>query len=145
MEEIFRNWVLAVIVNEKWEVLMGLSPKHGWYKFPQWWIDKKESAREGVKRELKEELNLELHDEDILEEYEEKPYYYYPKELNFQNWFVGQKFTVFKIKYNDTMNIVPQDDEFENMVRIDPKKFDSLDTIYRKQAYQEALKLCWLF
>ena len=40
------------------------------------------------------------------------------------------------------MNIVPQDDEFESMVRIDPKTFDSLDTIYRKQAYLEALKLC---
>jgi len=40
------------------------------------------------------------------------------------------------------MNIVPQNDEFENMIRINPKKFDSLDTIYRKQAYQETLKLC---
>lgn len=144
MEETFRLAVMAILVNNKNEILIGSSPRDGGYKFPQGGLDGGETYLEGIKREVMEELGLELNDEDILEEYNEKVRYYYPNKFNPNTPHVGQEQVVFKIKYNDNMVLIPQDDEFEKLIWIDPKELNKYDTQHRTEAYKKALELCCL-
>ena len=141
MEEKFRLAVMAVIVNEKNQVLIGSSPRDGGYKFPQGGVDMGETFLEAIKREVMEELGLDLNDKDILEEYSEKVNYHYP--IKFEN-LIGQSQVVFKIKYNKNMKLIPQDNEFEELMWINPKELEKYDTKHRILAYKRALELCKL-
>lgn len=143
MKENFRSAVMAVIVNDENKILIGSSPRDGGYKFPQGGKNEGESFRECVIRELKEELGLDLNDEDILEEYLEKVRYYYLKIDSHTNQ-VGQEQTVFKIKYRKDMILIPQDNEFGELIWIDPKDLQNYDIRHRAPAYLKAIKLCKL-
>lgn len=144
MVESFRPAVMAVLVNDENKILIGSSPRDGGYKFPQGGLDKGESSLEGIKREVMEELGLDLKEEDILEEYNEKVKYYYPNKYNPNNNHVGQEQIIFKIKYRENMNLIPQDNEFEELIWICAKDLDKYDTQHRTEAYKKALELCCL-
>jgi putative (di)nucleoside polyphosphate hydrolase len=134
----YRKAVMAVIINEKNEILIGSSPRDGGYKFPQGGVDKGEKSIQTLKRELNEELNINVIQSDILEEYKEKVKYKNPPEKH----YFGQEMIVFKIKYNNTMKFEIQDDEFEELIWIKPKELEKFNTMHRKKAYIRALELC---
>jgi putative (di)nucleoside polyphosphate hydrolase len=134
----FRQAILAIIVNDRGNILIGSSPRDGGYNFPQGGIDEGEIPRNTVFRELKEELNLDLEDTDILFESSEKVSYLNPPE----KYYVGQKMIVFKIKFRENMVLSPQDNEFEELLWINPIDLDNYDTMHRFPAYKNALKLC---
>lgn len=142
MDKSFRTAVMAVFVNDENKVLIGSSPRDGGFKFPQGGLNKGENSLDGLKREVKEELGLDLDDEDILEEHSEKVWYHYPDNSIYQENYIGQEQVVFKIRYHSEMIIVPQDDEFDSLIWIYPKDIEHYDTQYRTEAYKKALELC---
>lgn len=142
MNKSFRTAVMAIFVNNEHKVLIGSSPRDGGYKFPQGGLDKGETTIEGLKREIKEELGLDLNSEDILEEYFEKVRYHYPEGSIYSTNYIGQEQVVFKIKHRNEMIITPQNDEFDNLIWIYPKDIEHYDTQYRAEAYKKALELC---
>lgn len=145
MVEIFRPAIVAIFVNDENKVLIGSSPRDGGYKFPQGGIDDGETPFDTVKREVMEELGVVIEDDDIVQMFEEKVWYYYPGKVDPSNrGFVGQEFVVFKIKFRDSMKFEPQDDEFDVLEWIDVSEFEKMDTRHRRDAYKRALELCGL-
>ena len=57
----FRIAAMAVIVNDRNQILIGSSPRDGGYKFPQGGLEPNEDAISGIKRELNEELGYTHH------------------------------------------------------------------------------------
>jgi len=149
MVEKYRKAVIAVIYNFNGKVLIGNSPRDGGYKFPQGGMDEGEIPIETLFREVKEELNLDLKLEDIVFESKKVVKYNYDKSKLDKNHpyyhYKGQEQYVFKIKYRKDMIISPQDDEFERMIWINPKKdLDKYNFSHRFDAYKKALKICGL-
>lgn len=142
MKENLRPAVMAVIFNLENKVLIGSSPRDGGFKFPQGGRDKGETPLQTIKRELKEELDLEIEDKDIIFQSEKEVKYNYLTE-NIKG-FTGQKQFVFKIKYRDDMKIEPQDEEFDKLIWIKPNELNKYDFRHRLFAYREALILCGL-
>jgi len=141
MNSQFRIGVMAVIVNDKNRVLIGSSPRDGGFKFPQGGLDPGEDALTGVKRELNEELGISITDNDILKIHTEKVKYLYPKEDSYYI-FKGQELSVIQIKYNASMKLIPQDDEFDKLYWIKPTELSTYNTYFRANAYNKALKIC---
>ena len=140
-KDIFRIAVMAVIVNEKNQVLIGSSPRDGGYKFPQGGLDPKEDVITGIKRELNEELGIRFLDTDIEALFDEKVSYIFPPE---DPYFIykGQELSVVKICFNDSWKLIPQDDEFDELHWIYPQDLHNYNTNFRHKAYRRALKLC---
>lgn len=139
-----RKATMAVIVNSENKFLIGSSPRDGGFKFPQGGLDEGETLFEGIKREVLEEIGLELLDSDVIDNFDEKVKYLYDKSNTVYKNYIGQEQSVFKINFRGDMVIVPQDDEFEELVWISIEEFDSFDFKHRKQAYFRALELCGL-
>ena len=101
MGKIYRQAVMAVIINEESKVLIGYSPRDKSYKFPQGGLEDEEDLITGIKRELKEELNYHLLHDHILEVYEEKVSFqfvlHHDKETGFCNFFDKNIFNFFTI------------------------------------------------
>lgn len=133
---------MAVMVNHKNEVLIGSSPRDGGYKFPQGGLDKDEYFIDGIIRELKEELAIDITEKDILESYAETVSYIYPNEDRYI--FKSQELNIVKVKFNHNMILIPQDDEFENLVWISPSDLPTYNTYFRAEAYLRALEICGL-
>ena len=139
----FRIGVMAIIVNNKNQVLIGSSPRDGGFKFPQGGLEPNEDPFTGIKRELNEELGIFILDEDILQLHSEKVHYLYPPEDPYYI-YKGQQLSVIKIQYNNTMQLIPQDDEFEELYWINPSDLQSYDVGFRINAYTRAVELCGL-
>lgn len=139
----FRIAVMAILVNKNGEVLIGSSPRDCGFKFPQGGLLENEDALTGVKRELNEELGITISDADIEYLCQEKVRYYYPPQ---DTYFIykGQELSVVKIRYNDSMNLVPQDDEFDELHWIQPNELARFEVKFRLEAYTRALELCEL-
>jgi len=142
MGKIYRQAVMAVIINEASQVLIGYSPRDKSYKFPQGGLEEKEDIIEGIRRELKEELNYDLSHDHVLEIYEEKVRYPFPP--NCHPLFKGQELSIVKIRHRIDTDTVPQDDEFDELIWIDPKDVTSYNYEYRSEAYKKALIICGL-
>lgn len=142
-KDTFRIAVMAVIVNKKNQVLIGSSPRDGGYKFPQGGLDPEEDIVSGIKRELNEELGIHLSDTDIEILFNEKVSYIYPPE---DPYFIykGQELSVVKISYNNSWELIPQDDEFDELHWINPTDLQNYNTNFRLKAYLRALELCGL-
>ena len=143
MRDQFRIAVLAILVNKEGKVLIGSSPRDGGYKFPQGGLLKNEDVITGIKRELNEELGILISNADIIYIANEKVIYYYPSEDPYYI-YKGQELSVVKIQYNTSMQLIPQDDEFDELYWIDPNKLHEFDTKFRTKAYRKALELCQL-
>ena len=139
----FRIAAMAVIVNDQNNVLIGSSPRDGGFKFPQGGLESNEDPLTGIKRELKEELGISISNKDILKVISEKVQYLYPPE---DPYFIykGQRLSVIKVRYNTSMKLIPQDDEFEELCWIQPKELKNYDVGFRFEAYLKALELCEL-
>lgn len=137
-----RKAVMAVIVNNENKVLIGSSPRDGGYKFPQGGLDKGEHFIDGIVRELKEELAIDITTKDILESYAETVGYVYPDEDRYI--YKSQVLNIVKVKYNSAMKLIPQDDEFGDLVWISPSEIHKYNTYFRADAYQKALEICGL-
>lgn len=136
-----RPAVLAVFVNSRGEILIGSSPRDGGYKIPQGGLDEGETPRQGVIREVREELGIILEEKNIIFEATERVSYLFPKEEPLRNAYKGQEFRIFHIKYEEFMNPLPQDDEFDTLLWIKPEQLDNYDTRHRAEAYGKALKI----
>lgn len=142
-KDTFRIAVMAVIVNEQNQVLIGSSPRDGGYKFPQGGLDPGEDVLAGVKRELNEELGIHLQDNHIDYLCKETVEYTYPPEDPYYI-YKGQRLSVVRISYNNSMKLSPQDDEFEELLWINPNELRDFDVGFRMKAYMRALELCRL-
>ncbi len=142
MKKIYRQAVMAVIINHYKKFLIGYSPRDKSYKFPQGGLEKGEDTVTCIKRELTEELDYHLEDKDILNIYQEKIAYPFPP--NVHPVFMGQQLKIVKIKYNPEANIIPQDDEFSDLHWISPEEMKHFNFEYRAKAYQRALEICEL-
>lgn len=142
-KDTFRIAVMAVIVNEQNQVLIGSSPRDGGYKFPQGGLDPGEDVLTGVKRELNEELGIQLQDSHIDYLCKETVEYMYPPEDPYYI-YKGQRLSVVRISYHNSMKLSPQDDEFEELLWINPNELRGFDVGFRMKAYVRALKLCRL-
>ena len=140
MKQEVRKAVMAVIVNDEGKVLIGSSPRDGGYKFPQGGLDEGEHFIDGIIRELKEELAIDISAKDILQNYTETVGYVYPDEDRYI--FKRQELNIVKIKYNANMKLTPQDDEFEDLIWILPSDLSKYNTYFRAEAYKKALKIC---
>ena len=142
-KHVFRKAVLAILVNKQGKILIGSSPRDGGYKLPQGGLEPGEDPLTGVKRELYEELALEVTDTDIEFIHQETVHYLYPPEDPYYI-FKGQRLHVIKINYTASKPLSPQDDEFEVLEWIHPQELASFDVGFRLEAYQKALYLCEL-
>jgi len=140
MDKPIRKAVMAVLIDQKQNVLIGYSPRDKSYKFPQGGLEKDEDSLQGIQRELLEELNYVTNSEDILAVFEEKVLYYYPE----NEFFSGQELSIVKILYNPELELTPQDDEFKTMIWIKPIELKKYNTDYRAEAYHKALQICKL-
>ncbi|MEL4455826.1 NUDIX domain-containing protein [Lutimonas vermicola] len=142
MGKIYRQAVMAVIVNEESKVLIGYSPRDKSYKFPQGGLDEEEDLISGIVRELKEELNYNLLHDHILEVYNEKVRYPFPPDCH--PLYMGQELSIVKIRHRQDADTIPQDDEFDELIWIHPKDLGSYNYEYRSDAYRQALSICGL-
>ena len=142
MGKIYRQAVMAVIINEESKVLIGYSPRDKSYKFPQGGLESHEDLITGIKRELLEELNYELNHERILSVYEEKVKYPFPPDCH--PIYMGQELSIVKIRHHPEAETIPQDDEFDRLIWIHPRDAGQYNYEYRSQAYQRALQICGL-
>ena len=142
MVKIYRQAVMAVIVNADAKILIGYSPRDKSYKFPQGGLEDKEDIVSGIQRELVEELNYHLKKEFIIEVYKEKIRYPFPP--NCHPLYKGQELSVVKVKHNPKADTIPQDDEFDKLYWIEPLNILNFNTEYRSEAYYRALMICGL-
>ena len=137
----FRIAAMAVLVNDRNQVLIGSSPRDGGFKFPQGGLEPNEDAITGIKRELNEELGILIADSDILLYSNEKVEYLYPPKDPYYI-YKGQQLSVIKVQYNSAMQLIPQDDEFDELHWIEPVELKNYDVGFRLKAYQRALQIC---
>lgn len=142
MRKIYRQAVMAVIVNEESKVLIGYSPRDKSYKFPQGGLEEKENLIQGIQRELKEELNYLLFHDYISEVYDEKVRYPFPPDCH--PVYMGQELSIVKIRHRPDAHVIPQDDEFDELIWIHPEDLGTYNYEYRSDAYREALTICGL-
>lgn len=142
MAKIFRQAVMAIILNEEGKILIGYSPRDKSYKFPQGGLEQSEDILDCIKRELLEELDYHLREEQILETFNEKINYPFPPDCH--PVFMGQELSIVKIKHDYNTNTIPQDDEFDSLVWILPHEIIHYNTEYRAEAYWRALQIARL-
>lgn len=142
MPKIYRQAVMAVIINHENQILIGYSPRDKSYKFPQGGLEKDENIIAGIKRELMEELDYFLEDRFIIITYQEKIKYPFPPDVH--PIFKGQELSIVKIKHNPNAKVIPQDDEFDELQWVYPNDLRNFNTQYRTDAYLRALEICGL-
>lgn len=140
--KIYRQAVMAIIINNEDKILFGYSPRDVSYKFPQGGLEENEDIITGIKRELLEELDYFLESKYIIEIYSKKIRYSFPPDVH--PIFMGQELSIVKIKHNPRSKMEPQDDEFSKIFWITPKDIQKYDSVYRAEAYYKALEICEL-
>lgn len=142
MAKIYRQAAMAVIINEESKVLIGYSPRDKSYKFPQGGLEEDEDLIAGIARELMEELGYALNMDQVLDIYEEKVSYPFPPDSH--PIFKGQELSIVKISHHPESLTVPQDDEFDELLWIEPCEIVNFNSEYRAKAYYRAMEICEL-
>jgi len=127
-----RDTAVGIIINKENKILICLSHRddNDW-KFPQGGIEENETPREAVKREIKEEISINITDKDIVTSLEAVSYF-------FSNGF-EVKLHPFLIKYNeDKIKLSPI--EFCEYKWMWPEEISTLKLGVRKNAYLQILK-----
>ena len=124
---------MAIILNEQGKILIGYSPRDKSYKFPQGGLEQSEDILDCIKRELVEELDYHLREEQILETFSEKINYPFPPDCHPE--FMGQELSIVKIKH---------DYNIDSLVWILPHEIINYNTEYRADAYWRALQIAQL-
>ena len=57
---------------------------------------------------------------------------------------MGQELSIVKIKHRPDADIIPQDDEFDELIWIYPQDIGTYNYEYRSDAYRKALSICGL-
>jgi len=128
-----RKTALAVIVDKNDKILICLSDRDNMHwKFPQGGIENYESPKQALIREIKEELNIDIDENEILNESEIESYF-------FDNGF-EIKLHPFLIRHNIRNNIQISPDEFCDFQWIKPEEVETLKLGVRKDAYLNILK-----
>ena len=142
MEELYRQAVMAIIENEFGKILIGFCPKDSTYKFPQGGLSDNEDPIEALRRTLQDELGFNLNTEDIVLMCSEKVSYLFPEKYLIDNdYYIGQEQYVFKIKYSKGMLLIPENNEFAELIWIKPSDLEYYDTKHRTPAYLKAIEL----
>jgi len=150
MENTYRKAICAVFVNKENKFLLGFNPRDKVYKMCQWGIEDWETPKEACKREVKEELGIEICDENIVEEFEETcRYNFEDKGVIFIDgkWFIGQELKIFKINFDEEKMSFSQSNEFENFLWISSSELENFELSkkwdYKLRAYKEIIKIIW--
>jgi len=131
-EKKHRNTAVGVVVNSEKKILICLSDRdNNDWKFPQGGIEENETPREAVKRELKEEVAIEITDDQILSE--EKVVSYF-----FSNGF-EIRLHPFLINYEGSSVTISRE-EFCEYKWMSPEEISTLKLGVRKNAYLQILK-----
>lgn len=124
----YRKTALGILINSDGKILICLSDRDNMdWKFPQGGIEQNETAKDAIIREIKEEINVDIEDEEILES------------LSVQSYFFDNGFEIklhpFLIKYNESKKILISPDEFCDYKWVEPEEVKNLKLGVRKNAY----------
>lgn len=124
----YRKTALGVLVNLEGKILICLSNRDNMdWKFPQGGIEQNETARDAIMREIKEEINVDIKDEEILES------------LSAQNYFFDNGFEIklypFLIKYDESKKILISPYEFCDYQWVEPEEVKNFKLGVRNDAY----------
>lgn len=134
-EQRFRNTSVAVIKDDKGRILICRSPRHdNEWKFPQGGIDDGEIAREAIKREIMEELNIEIREEEIISQGKQLVSYFFPNGFEI-------RLHPFLIEFKEKKDIKLSPDEFDKMIWTKPEEIFNLNLAIRRDAYKEILQI----
>lgn len=137
----YRQNVAAIIVNEQNQFWVGERADHMAWGFPQGGIDKGESPKEALHRELMEELAT--NDFEILEEYPDWIRYDFPAGMTFKTWtYKGQEQKYFLVKLNKEaqIDIDKYDKEFAQYKWVNFEELESFDFGFKRAVYMEVLE-----
>ncbi len=147
----YRKAICVVFINKENKILLGFSPRDKVYKMCQWGIEEWEIPKEACKREVKEELGIEICDENIVEEFEEmvKCEWVKDKSLDYyETEFIGQELKIFKIFFDEEKMNLKKSDEFETFLWISPDELENFKLSprgdYKLRAYKQILEIIWI-
>lgn len=141
--EQWRQNVAAVILDDGGNVLLGTTPgKSPYWHFPQGGVEKGETLRDAVLREVREEAGLLPEQCSILAAYGGLRYCYRHKNKKSHRW-KGQEQTYFLIRYSGICSHAPlkcESDEFDKL-RWMPWRELTIDLFvpFKREAVQRAL------
>lgn len=129
----YRNTAVAVIYNEKREILLCLSPRDDYdWKMPQGGIEEGETPRDAVIREVHEELRADI-EENIREEMKK------PIKYHFHDGF-EVRLHPFLIAWNEQQKITLNPDEFSEYKWVNPDKIGDYKLGVREEAYRKIIE-----
>ena len=144
----YRPGVVGVFKNKKNMVLVGeRSDALGQWQFPQGGLQEGEDDRDGIKREMKEEVGVS--DFKIIIRSSSTTEYLFPQKLSYPEDkapYDGQSHRWFLLEFNstqedflpDTSNI---DDEFVNFKWVSPQEAYDNIVSWKKESYKKGLAL----
>ncbi|PZT47758.1 RNA pyrophosphohydrolase [Helicobacter valdiviensis] len=142
----YRPNVAAVILSSKYPLNCELfiasrsDIKNAW-QFPQGGIDKSETPKEALFRELKEEIGTDK--VDIIAEYPEWISYDFPPAVVKKMYpYDGQiqKYFLVRLKENSVINIKTEEPEFDEYKFVEADKVFEYITYFKRPVYRQVLE-----
>lgn len=140
----FRPNVAALIVNREGEILVCERAKDkGAWQFPQGGVDKGETARDALEREIQEEVGLSIDDYKVKKS-KDGYYYFYPAHTRSKKKWDGQAQTYFLCKLRKKAGEIDLGDdnpEFRDFAWVKPEDFD-VDWLpsFKVEVYKEVMR-----
>lgn len=137
----YRKNVAAIIINKKNKIWIGERTDRMAWGFPQGGIDKGESPKEALKREMMEELATD--DFEFIDEYPDWLRYDFPAGMTFRTWtYAGQEQKYFLIKLTDkaVIDIEKYDKEFRQYKWVDFDEIDFNQFGFKAEIYKKVLE-----
>ncbi|MBT6773881.1 NUDIX domain-containing protein [Candidatus Woesearchaeota archaeon] len=145
----YRNTALAIFRREDGKILIALNPRtnsldktfvdKNTYKFPQGGIDGNEEPLVALKREMHEELGLELEDDWNIKQLEKHISYWFRNE-NKPDFEIRLHAFLINVKNLDEKLLKVDPEEVAEVKWVDPKEVDNLELGIRHHAYLTILR-----